>query len=83
MQESKYGVMENKFWLKECTFGVELIKLRLSDWQPQFVFWFYFFCFTKASFEICLYWGLEAPNTDLIYTLASDAMSTKPVSGLS
>ena len=36
----------------------------------------------NVSLEICLYCGLDAPNTDLMYVLVSSAISTIPVRGL-
>ena len=36
----------------------------------------------NVSLEICLYCGLDAPNTDLMYVLVSRAISTIPVRGL-
>ena len=61
---------------------VGYIYLRLLVVQPQVRFQDYLLCAIKASFDTCLYSGLEAPNTDLIYILESAAISTRPVNGL-
>lgn len=61
---------------------VGYIYLRLLEVQPQVRFHYFFLCALKVSFDTCLYSGLEAPNTDLIYILESAAMSTRPDNGL-
>ena len=45
-------------------------KLRLIVCQPQFSLAVYKLRTVKFNLDICLYWGLVAPNTDLIYNLA-------------
>lgn len=70
------------FYVTLCLFyGVINLPAMLIR-QPQVVLCYYLSRTMKVNFDTCLNWGLEAPNTDLIYILESEAKSTKPDNGL-
>jgi len=47
-------------------FQLIVTRKQLLILQLLSVYWFYDSTTLKPSFEICLYWGLDAPNTDLM-----------------